>query len=318
MRASRSARRLLTITAIALLGAALVAAPADAKAPSTQHNTGRYLADPGIAYLKGAFRIYGTGGGFPVSSSKAWNGPYSTPHRTLSAAPRGVTTCGKFGTAEWAPQVFAVGKTYVMYFSSCTKSSPNRPCLGVATSASPTSNFRPVSGPWCAPASAGRGAEAIDPSQYSAGGHRYLLFKTSVGNRSGWTIWAWPMNAAGTKRAGAVRVVHRFPAIAEAPFAVNHGGKVWLFVSRDWFNTCSYHTDVYKAGSLFAGYTRVGSLITQKSSGVCGPGGLSIVTVGSNYYAAYHGWAEATPSSGKRKAFVARLGWHRSGTPYLI
>lgn len=286
--------------------------------PSSQTALHRNLADPGIGYFGGRFYIYGTGENFPVSSAPAWNGPYGKTTRSLASPPNQLGTCGQFGHAEWAPQVFRANPAsgYVMYYSACHNS---RPCLGVAVSRSPANGFKPVAGPICAPAAAGNGAEAIDPAPYQASGHRYMLFKTSVANASRWTIWAVRMNAAGTHRAGTPRALIHAGSIMEAPFAVNHGGKVWLFVARGEFNTCNYSTDVYVADSLTRRYSRVGSLLNRANTGgLCGPGGASVVLAGHAYYIAYHAWLHGTPASGTRTTYVAKLGWHRNGTPYVI
>jgi hypothetical protein len=103
----------------------------------------------------------------------------------------------------------------------------------------------------------------------------------------------------------------------EAPFAVNHGGKVWLFVARDWFNSCAYRTDVYTASSIRGTFTRAGSLLSQASTGLCGPGGASLTWSGTSYYIAYHAWAKGTQSSGTRATYVARIGWRANGDPYV-
>lgn len=302
-----------------------VSAASAATAAAVRHATNQKIADPGISYFNGKYYIYGTGGGFPVSTSTAWNGSYSTPEPTLApgAAPRDVGSCGQFGSAEWAPQVFRTdnGRLYVMYYSACAKGKKNRSCLGIATSSSPSGGFAPVAGPICAPKAAGAGAEAIDPSPYQISGRRYMLFKTSLGNKSRWTIWAVRMNATGTRRAkhAKARAILRASAIMEAPFAVNHGGKVWLFVARHGFKSCRYSTDVYEASSITGHYTRkVRGLLSQANTGLCGPGGASVVKAAKgNWYIAYHAYLYNDPATRKndpRMGYVAPLTWP-GGTP---
>lgn len=296
-----------------------------------QTPTHKAVADPGFSYFNGRYYLYGTGENFPVVSSKTWSGAYGGGHTTLAPgkAPKDLGTCGQFGNAEWAPQVFRTknGTLYVMYYSSCakTKDKKTRSCLGVATSSSPSGGFTPVAGPICAPPAAGSGAEAIDPSPYQVSGRRYMLFKTSIGNKSGWKIWAVRMNATGTHRAkGArARVILPATAIAEAPFAVNHGGKVWLFVARHWFNSCQYSTDVYEASSITGPFNRkVTNLLGRANTGLCGPGGASVVQgANGNWYIAYAAYKYNDPRTRAKKhekdprmAYVARLTWP-GGTP---
>jgi hypothetical protein len=135
--------------------------------PSTQTPAGVALPDPGFSEFGHEFYIYGTGEGFPVATSARWNGPYAQQDPVLAAQPAWLGTCGKLGNAEWAPQVFRSQKAYVMYYTACdgrVRAVTN--CVGIATSPSPASGFRPAGNPICAPASQKPGSEAIDPSPY--------------------------------------------------------------------------------------------------------------------------------------------------------
>lgn len=305
-------------TALGVAPGALPLSAAAATRPSTQTPAHVNLADPGFSDFGGTFYIYGTGERFPVATATRWNGPYGRGGTVLAAQPGWLGTCPTFGHSEWAPQVFRADGKYVLYYTACDGDvSPLAHCVGIATSASPASGFIPVGRPICAPASQGAGTEAIDPSPYQVAGHRYLLFKTSHGNRSAWTIWAIAMTAAGTATAGAPRALIRPSSIMEAPFALNHGGKVWLFVARNWFNSCAYSTDVYKAGTIKGPFTRVGSLLSRASTGLCGPGGASLTWSAGTYYIAYHAWANGSPTSGTRVTYVAQIGWRANGNPYV-
>jgi hypothetical protein len=294
------------------------AVQAMAKAPTTQTSARVNLADPGFTEFGGTFYIYGTGEKFPVATSAKWNGPYKGKGTVLAAEPAWLGSCPTFGNAEWAPQVFKSQNTYVMYYTACDGSArPLANCVGIATSSSPGSGFRPTGKPVCAPSSQEAGSEAIDPSPYQVAGRRYMLFKTSYKNAKAWTIWAVPMNSSGTAADGAPRALIQPRSITEAPFAVNHGGKVWLFVARNSFSSCAYSTDVYVASSLTSSYKRVGSLLSQASTGLCGPGGASLTWTGNTYYIAYHAWENGTPKSNTRTTYVAELGWRANGDPYV-
>jgi hypothetical protein len=307
----------LAIPASAIAQTSAIQAPA-AKAPSTQTPARVNLADPGFSEFNGEFYIYGTGEKFPVATSVKWNGPYTGNGTVLAAQPAWLGSCPTFGNAEWAPHVFRSQNTYVMYYTACDgRVRPLANCVGIATSSSPASGFRPVGKPVCAPSSQEAGSEAIDPSPYQVAGHRYMLFKTSYKNAKAWTIWAVPMNPAGTAVDGTPRALIRPGSITEAPFALNHGGKAWLFVARNSFSSCAYSTDVYVANSLTGSYTRVGSLLSQATTGLCGPGGASLTWTGNTYYIAYHAWENGTPESNTRTTYVAELGWRANGDPYV-
>lgn len=305
---------LVLIAVVAVLAAVSPAQAAPGK-PSTQKSTGRALADPGFSHFGNTFYLYGTGGSFPVSTSTKWNGPYSAPKPTLGKGPRQPGSCGRFGSAHWAPQVFRYQKTYVMYYSAChLVAGATRNCVDIATASSPTGPFNTVTGPLCAPAGAGRGAEAIDASPYQRNGHRYLLFKSSLGNASGWKIWAIPMNASGVRTQGAAKVIESAASRMEAPFAVNHGRYVWLFVARGGFSTaCNYSTDVFRATTIHGPWTRVGAVLTSASTGLCGPGGASLTFADGHPYIAYHAWTG--PGHQQRVAYVARIAWQGTNGP---
>jgi hypothetical protein len=74
---------------------------------------------------------------------------------------------------------------------------------------------------------------------------------------------------------------------------------------------------VYVASSLTGSYKRVGSLLSHANTGLCGPGGASLTWTGSTYYIAYHAWENGTPKSSIRSTYVAQLGWHANGDPYV-
>lgn len=308
---------MLALVAVVATFATTLPAQAAAAKPSSQRSTGRAVADPGFSHFGNTFYIYGTGGGFPVTTSAKWNGPYSATRSTLGKGPSQPGTCGNFGSAHWAPQVFRYQKLYVMYYTAChhETSGADRNCVDVATSSSPLGPFNTVNGPFCAPAAAGKGAEAIDPSPYQRNGHRYLLFKSSLGNASAWKIWAVPMNASGTKRAGKAKVIEAPSARMEAPFAVNHGKYVWLFVARGGFSSaCDYSTDVFRASTIHGPWTRVGALLTSKNTGLCGPGGASLTSANGQTYIAYHAWTSTAHT--QRVAYVAKIAWTgKNGAP---
>ncbi|MFF0269484.1 hypothetical protein [Kribbella sp. NPDC004536] len=55
---------------------------------------------------------------------------------------------------------------------------------------------------------------------------------------------------------------------------IAHGGKVWLFTARGDFANCSCNTDVWSAR-------------------LCGPGGATVINVGSTTWIAFHAYVDA-------------------------
>ena len=343
------APRLVQVLAVAAVSATLLLGhvPAASAVPKTQKYAGVKLADPGFVktppFRSGGgqgttyYALYGTGdsGGIPVRyRAKTYRGTYSSSAGKYalpaSALPAWVGTAPSLGRRLWAPDVFVrySGESsydYVMYFTAWhAKRGQN--CIGTARSSSPFGSFKVVGGPICAPAKAAikgdaRKPEAIDPSSLQVGSTRYLMFKTSVANEGKWTVWAVKMDSTGTKRAkGAVPVkVKRFAGKAENPDIIKRGSTYWMFVSEDQYTTCNYRTAAYKSTSLTGTWTKyTGSLLTQANTGLCGPGGASVLPDGSAYRVAYHAWENpSSPNTGKRKTYVATLKWTSAGNPYV-
>ena len=324
-------------TAAALAGGLLTAGPASA-APSSQTplttTAGGPLqgGDPAVLHVAGGadagWYVYSTGGNsINVAKAGAATGPYSAPAATLT--PQAWFTTANSAPHDkshdlWAPSVFPLDGHYVMYFAAYDAGHKQR-CVGVAQAAHPLGPFTVVPGtnPICAPKAANHGsklAEAIDPSFYKApSGQRYLLFKAGTADRYNVAIYSYKMQANGEKRSsGTPSVVLRTKGSGlvnaiENPDLIAHGGKLYLFVSADYFGNCSYRTDVYSASSITT-FTRSQTpihLLTQASTGLCGPGGASVTTNGATIV--YHAWQGGSPSSKVRDDYTASLTWTASG-----
>lgn len=310
-----------------------------------------YLKTPGhrsgsSAAASQLYVIYGTGtaGGIPVryrpstvdGRTNQYGGSYQSGSRyalPTSALPSWVGDAPDRGKRLWAPTVFVRNLQdekyfYVMYFTAWHKTRKQN-CIGTARSTNPLGPFAVAGGPICAPGAAADKndaanglpkPEAIDPTYYRDGsGRNYLLFKTSVGNAKKWTIWALRMNADGTQReSGAVaKVVRRFGSHAENPAVVKRGDTFWLFVSEGDYVGCGYKTTAYKGSSLGGPWSSSGvPVLSQGSTGLCGPGGASIIRDGSAYRMAFHAWRDSS-HTGARRTWVATLKWRSSGVPYV-
>jgi Glycosyl hydrolases family 43 len=226
------------------------------------------------------------------------------------------------GRHLWAPNVFAVNDSkgrplYVMYFVGFKKSWGAN-CVGVATSRSPYRGFAATGTTVCAVHS---DHEAIDPTAYrAANGKRYIIFKTNVGNVRDFRIQSVQMGSqlgltpiSGTRRT----LVSSPSAKMEAPSVIRHGGKVWLFLSRGDYANCTYSTDAWSAATFTSSYHEVWTVMSSGSTGLCGPGGATVLTDGKTTRIAFHSWKNGTASSKVRVAWVGVLKWTSGGSPYL-
>ena len=338
---ARSRRRLRPVlaagVALAALAGGLLTAGTAAAAPSSQTPLSTASGplsggDPGVLHISGGadagWYVYSTGGNeINVAKAATVTGAYSAPAAALT--PQAWFTTPNSGPSDkshdlWAPSVFAISGHYVMYFAAYDSAHGQR-CLGVAQAAHPLGPFTVVPGtnPICAPKAAnyqGTKAEAIDPSYFvSTSGQRYLIFKAGTADRHNVAIWSYKMQANGEDReSGTPRVVLRAKGSGlvnaiENPDLIDHAGRLYLFVSANYYGNCSYRTDVYSAASITT-FTRSQTpvrLLTKAGTGLCGPGGASVTTNGATIV--YHAWSGGTPSGGVRDDYTAQLGWNASG-----
>lgn len=292
--------------------------------PTTINDTGRNFADPGLVWTGSVYALYGTGAGFPAASAEGYTDTFRAQGDSLPVAslPGWVGIApGWGGRRLWAPSVVKVGSEYVMYYTAW-HGAQGRNCIGVATSATAFGRFTPRGTAFCAPAGAGSGAEAIDPSAYvSAEGNCYMMFKTSIANARAWKIWAKPMGRNCRTFGATAKVKINAASRMEAPSVVRHGGHVWLFVSRNDYKSCAYNVQVWRADSLWAGTFRAANsrvILNQGNTGKCGPGGATVINLpGGGTRIAFHAWDRGTPSSDVRSAYMAIVRWRSTGWPYV-
>jgi glycosyl hydrolase family 43 len=310
----------LVLTALGAAPAAQAAGPGHAKRVIASN-----FADPGFAHFGSYYYLYSTGAGFPVRRATSPSGPYrkvTTSGLSMPHLPSWVGKGADGGRHLWAPHVFAVNDSkgrplYVMYFVGYKKSWGAN-CVGVATSRSPYSGFAATGMTICAVHS---DHEAIDPSAYrAANGKRYIIFKTNVGNVRDFRIQSVQMGTQlgvtpvrGTRRT----LVSSPSAKMEAPSVIRHGGKVWLFLARGDYANCTYSTDAWSAATFTSTYHRVRTIMSSSSTGLCGPGGATVLPDGKATRIAFHSWKNGTAASKVRVAWVGVLKWTSSGSPYL-
>ncbi len=320
MKSGRARALVLTVLATAglIVGGST---PAQAAAPGhARQVTTVGFADPGFNHFGSRYYIYATGDHFPVRSSTSPTGPYSKSMNSMPAIPKWVGLSPKRSHDLWAPSVFRTTDSgrplFVMYFTGFRKGWGAN-CVGVATSRSPDHGFQPVGHPICATRS---DHEAIDPSQYrTADGTRWILFKTDVGNVSDFRIEAIHMRQGITPDLKTRRTIVSSPdKRMEAPSMIAHGHRVFLFLSRGDYTNCSYSTDVWSAKSFKSTFSPVRTVMSTASTGLCGPGGATVLTDGAATRIAFHAYPDHNPGPGTpRFAWVGELKWNSAGNPYL-
>ncbi|MFC7487540.1 family 43 glycosylhydrolase [Knoellia sp. CPCC 206453] len=330
-------------TFASMLIAVGVALPAQAEDPRF-HDTGLTFADPGFIETPEGVTIHGTGGvelddgtvgAFPAATALSYDGTYSLqpPGASLPVLPDWVGLAPTMGRRLWAPSVIEVNGTYVMYYTAWN-GDKKRNCIGIATASLVDGPFVEEGEPLCAPSGAGTKAEAIDPSAYiSVEGRCYMLFKTSQNkNRENFKIWAQKMSTnCVTPQEESPRVKVKSKNRIEAPFILNPsevGGSVYMFVSRKNFATCDYNIEVWRADEMWDGdFTKERVLLNQENSGLCGPGGATVIdSKEEGTRIAFHSWDVPDPSNPAtvldpattpRKTWTAKISWDKKGRPRI-
>jgi arabinan endo-1,5-alpha-L-arabinosidase len=292
------------------------------KALTLSGNLGTH--DPSVIESNGTYYEFQTGLGAKTSTNlTTWNGassPFATP-AWMTAAVSGVTDL-------WAPDISYFGGTYHLYYTGSTFGA-NKSCIGHATRASMSS------GSWTDQGSAticsnitttGDNWNAIDPNAIvDTSENPWLVFGSfwsgikiiqldQTGARVGTTVTGI---AARPNNGGAL----------EGPVMVRRCGYYYLFTS--WDTCCKGASSTYnmrvvrgtsvtgpfadKAGT--AAMQGGGTLIAQGDSTWAGPGGQSVMFVGTKAYLVYHAYAV---SNGNATLRIADLVWDSSGWPIPV
>lgn len=300
-------------------GVAVAAPPADPPAAQLAPDTVRSaevaatprFADPAFARFDlttaqtPRYFLYATGKGFPVISSASAVGGYGTHTTSMTADPKWVS---RSRADLWAPHVTRRPRgdlpgdfTYTMLFNG-RRASDEKHCIGVATSSSPTGPFKPRKKPLlCPPAGYD---EVLDPSIYTEGGVRYLVYK--LGDNAGarrFSILARPVNAPSTKLKGqAITLLSEAQTggiNAEAPDILREGQRTHLFVSRYGYATLDYSTQSWSAASLGGLKSSTGKWVDglglDEEVGLYGPGGAEVIEDGDELRIAFHSHHDDTP-----------------------
>lgn len=319
----RALGRIPLVAVLAVAGLLAAAPPASAATHHYSRVISSDFADPGFAKFGSFYYLYKTGPSFGVSMSVSPQSGYGPIATSMPHIPAWVGKDPSGARKLWAPHVIGMMHNghalYVMYFTGYYPAKKAN-CIGVATSSSPDRNFAARSTPTVCAAQAGY--EAIDPSAYhAADGKRYLIYKVNYRNVSGFDIRAVQMDSAtGTVRVAGVASRSKIApgSRMEAPSVISHGGQVFIFTSRGNWADCTYSTDVWVAPTFWNGsFHRVRTVMSSSSTGLCGPGGATVINDGSTTRLAFHAWKGGSASSKVRQAYVGVLKWTSSNVPYL-
>ena len=311
--------------AAAAMGGALAATAVSAQAAGPTYTTisKQSAADPGFAKFGSSYYVYATGGGdgiLPIFRGSSISKPFTKVGNAYAKAPAGLT-------GIWAPHVVARDGRYFMFFTAAQGGGSH--CVYWAVAATPTGTFGAPHRLVCGNAA---NTEAIDPTVYvTAAKANYLVWKRGHYHpafpQGTFQIQARKLTFSGASvkfSPGSNPTVTLAEVadgtVMEAPSLVAHGGKVWLFVSRNRFDTNAYHTDVWSAKAFGPGFKYSGPVMATGQGYGYGPGGAEVITdAGGVTRIAWHVWenSKPTPSTpGTRIVRVATLTWP-GGKPHV-
>jgi arabinan endo-1,5-alpha-L-arabinosidase len=280
--------------------------------------------DPSAIESSGIYYEFQTGLGAKTSTNlTSWSGasaPFAVP-AWIKSSVAGVTDL-------WAPDISYFGGTYHLYYAGSTFGA-NKSCIGHATRASLSS------GSWTDQGSAticsnvtttGDNWNAIDPNAVlDSDGTPWLVFGSFWGG-----IKIIQLDPAGARVGTTVTGIAARPnngGALEGPFMVRRCGYYYLFTSWD---TCckgaasTYNMRVVRGTSITgpfadkAGTAAMqggGTLVAQGDGTWAGPGGQSVMFVGTKAYLVYHAYAM---SDGTATLRIADLVWDASGWPMPV
>jgi hypothetical protein len=226
--------------------------------------------------------------------------------------------------ATWAPSVWQVGGTFVLYYSAVV-AGPNggEQCISAATAAQPQGPFvdDSTSPLECQPGQDG----SIDPSPFvDSDGTPYLQWKSNGAGGQPATIWSEQLDASGTgfaAQASPARLLVPSQSwqggVVEAPDLVLVDGRYLLFYSANQWNSDRYAVGVAACdGPLGPCSEAPTAPILSSGAQMAGPGGEAVFTDASgNWWMAFDAWipgAVGYPHS--RVLYVRQLSFS-NGTP---
>jgi beta-xylosidase len=240
--------------------------------------------------------------------------------------------------ATWAPAVVRMGTLRWVLFYVATDRASGRQCIGRAVASRPDEIFHDDSpAPLVCQVEHGGSIDpdvAVDPRT----GAFWLVWKTDDPAIGGLPeIWSGQLDSAGAgfvAPPGPILGVDREDegAQVEAPKLIAAAGKYWLFYSANDWETSAYYVGLAVCDSPAGPCNKLPFHWLDESSGVAGPGSMSIVTdAAGQSFVAFHGWVNAVgyENGGVRGMFIERVTFApdvvdlrpdlpRRGTPALL
>lgn len=324
-------RTFVSVAAVAALVFPLVSTgTAGAASPRYTTISTRSAADPGFSRFGASYYVYATGGRDahgrgdgvpPIFRGSSTTARFTQVGNAYLKDPAGLNSL-------WAPHVVARTGHYFLFFTAARGKSPH--CVYWAVSSHPTGGF---GRPHLVTCGNQAGWEAIDPTVYTtAAGASYVVWKRGHYTGAGFphgdfeirarklTFSGASVSFAGGHNPSLLLARADNTVVMEAPSLIAHGGKVWLFVSRDRFDTNAYHTDAWVAPRFGAGFTFSNHVMATGQGYGSGPGGAEVLAdAGGTVRIAYHVWDRTKPtpqSPGVRITRIANVAW-TGGKPHV-
>lgn len=239
----------------------------------------------------------------------------------------------------WAPNVYKVDGTYIMYFSAINRISGKRD-IGISISKKPRGPFKPLRSILVSNDELGG---LIGPQHFiDSDGKKFILYKNdgnSIGIKS--SLWIQALSSDGlkvidnpTKLLDNTEVVNpknikvsKHPTTIEGPVIVKApDGKYVLFFAGNNYATSDYFTGYAISDKLKGPYKYIGPLITTLSSSktgeeIVGPGIGDLMEVSPNkYYISLNGWVNGIgkKAGGHRELFHRYVSFENGHTPKIF
>lgn len=298
-------------------------------------------ADPSVITVGDTFYLYATNAhvdgdcsyiqGWKSKNLSDWEalGPVFTPARDAWAV-----------ASLWAPEVVRMDDTYYMYYSGYDLNGGGMK-VGLATSSSPAGPFREIEGEFGGKTYSRTkcpfdfGFPVIDPSPFVDGDRIYLFVSKDQVDRTS-SVYGCELESdmvtvkAGTLTESALVAPSqnwenpkKENKWNEAPFALKHGGKYYLFYSANYYKNSTYGIGVATADSPLGPYTKAEyNPVLQANadwSFISGTGHCSVFPSpdGRELWMAYHSHIDTVNGGDVRKIGFDKLNFDGDGKAVL-
>lgn len=297
-------------------------------------------ADPSVITADGTFYLYATNAesdgdcsyiqGWKSNNLSDWEalGPVFTPARDAWAV-----------NSIWAPEVVQKNGAYYMYYSGYDLGGGGMK-IGLAVSSSPEGPFKEIEGTFGEKTYSRTecpfdfGFPAIDPSPFVDGDRVYLYVSKDQVERTSSVYGCELESDMVTVKEGTItqnalvepsqswegtKNAYKWN---EAPFALRHDGKYYLFYSANYYKYSTYGVGVATSDSPLGPYTKAEYnpvLQADPDWDISGTGHCSVFPSpdGSELWMAYHSHIDAVNGGDLRKICFDRLSFDESGKPVL-